>query len=118
MDDEEMIRSIAIEILEELGYTPQTCTNGDEAVQMYLEAMQAQTPFAAVIMDLTIPGGMGGKEAAEQIRAIDPTACLIVSSGYSSDTIMADYEKYGFHAALPKPYRALELAQVLNAALV
>ena len=118
MDDEEMIHSIAIEILDELGYAPRTCINGDEAVQMYLEAMQAQTPFAAVIMDLTIPGGMGGKEAAEQIRAIDPTACLIVSSGYSSDTIMADYEKYGFHAALPKPYRALELAQVLNAALV
>jgi two-component system, cell cycle sensor histidine kinase and response regulator CckA len=114
MDDEEMIRSITIEILDDLGYVPRTCINGEEAVQMYLEAFQAGTPFDAVIMDLTIPGGMGGKEAAERILAVDPAACLIVSSGYSNDTVMAEYEKYGFRAALPKPYLAFELAQLLS----
>ena len=114
MDDEEMIRLIAVEVLGDLGYLPKMCIDGQEAVKMYAEAMQAEKPFDAVIMDLTIPGGMGGREAAERIRALDPTACLIVSSGFSNDTVMSEFEKHGFRAALPKPYRAAELVQLLN----
>lgn len=68
-------------------------------------------------MDLTIPGGMGGSEAAEQILALDPQARLIVSSGYSNDQIMSDYSKYGFSAAAAKPYKILELGQLLSALL-
>jgi len=77
--------------------------------------MEAGKPFAAVIMDLTIPGGMGGSEAAGQVLALDPQARLIVSSGYSNDQIMADYNKYGFSAAAAaKPYKMLELGQLLS----
>ncbi len=117
MDDEEMIRSVAIEILGELGYAVSSCINGEEAIQMYRDTMQAGKPFAAVIMDLTIPGGMGGKEAAEQILVIDPQACLIVSSGYSDNAVMAECKEHGFAGVLPKPYKATELAQLLNSVI-
>ena len=68
-------------------------------------------------MDLTIPGGMGGKEAAERILEIDPKACLIVSSGYSNDPIMSDYSSYGFAGAVAKPYKMAEFGQLLSSVL-
>ncbi|MBC7962002.1 MAG: PAS domain-containing protein, partial [Steroidobacteraceae bacterium] len=114
MDDEEMIRELASEMLTYLGYRVTTCGDGHEAIAHYKSALQAGTPFAAVIMDLTIPGGMGGKEAARQILAINPEACLIVSSGYSSDPIMANYATYGFSMAIAKPYKIHELGQALS----
>jgi PAS domain S-box-containing protein len=113
MDDEEMIRDFASMMIRRLGYKVETCINGDEAIAMYRSAMHAGMPFAAVIMDLTIPGGMGGADAAEIIRSIDPDACLIVSSGYSDDPVMANYREYGFCAAMGKPYKAETIAQVL-----
>jgi len=73
---------------------------GDEAVEQYNNSMESGTPFLAVIMDLTIPGGLGGKEAAERILSVFPTACLIVSSGYSNDPIMSNYQEYGFSGAI------------------
>ena len=76
--------------------------------------MGSGTPFRAVIMDLTIPGGFGGKEAAEQILAIAPVANLIVSSGYSNDPIMANFKEFGFRGAIAKPYNIHEFEQVLN----
>ncbi|MGD0584258.1 MAG: nuclear transport factor 2 family protein [Oryzomonas sp.] len=117
MDDEEMIRELAVGMLEEIGYQVTTCDEGSEAIQLYKTAKGSGTPFSAVIMDLTIPGGMGGKEAAEEILAIDPDACLIVSSGYSNDPIMSDYRTYGFTGAIAKPYRIDELAEVLRSSL-
>jgi hypothetical protein len=92
MDDEEMIRDIAAEILDYLGYQATTCTRGEEAVSLYKSAMESGTPFYAAIMDLTIPGGMGGM-----------------------DPIMAHYRSYGFCGAVGKPYEAKEIAQVLRA---
>ncbi len=115
MDDEEMIRDIAREILEYLGYQVTTCAIGEEAVALYKAARESGTPFLAVIMDLTIQGGMGGKEAAQYILAIDPAARLIVSSGYSVDPVMAEYGNYGFSGAVVKPYEAMEIAKVLSA---
>ena len=115
MDDEEMILDIAAEILDYLGYQATTCTRGEEAVALYKSAKESGSPFYAVIMDLTIPGGMGGKEAAEKILEIDPDACLIVSSGYSVDPVMAHYRSYGFRGAVGKPYEAKEIAHVLSA---
>jgi PAS domain S-box-containing protein len=117
MDDEEMIRELAAEMLEEIGYQVTTCDKGSEAIRLYKTARESGTPFSAVIMDLTIPGGMGGKEAAEKILVFDPAACLIVSSGYSNDPIMSDYRTYGFTGAIAKPYRIDELAEVLRSSL-
>ena len=114
MDDEEMIRDLAAEMLLEIGYEVTTCADGTEAVSHYSAAKESGTPFSAVIMDLTIPGGLGGKEAAKEILSIDPSACLIVSSGYSNDPIMSDYSAYGFEGAIAKPYTISELAQALR----
>jgi len=117
MDDEELIRDMTTEMLEYLGYQTTTCENGGEAIAQYEAAKNSGGPFSAVIMDLTIPGGMGGKEAAERILAIDPLACLIVSSGYSNDPIMSGYSAYGFNGAIAKPYKMVEFGQLLSTIL-
>ncbi|MDA8429630.1 MAG: PAS domain S-box protein [Geobacteraceae bacterium] len=117
MDDEELILEMAADMLAYLGYGAMPCRHGSEALTLYTAAMAAGTPFSAVILDLTIPGGMGGKETAQRILAIDPGACLIVSSGYSNDPIMASYRSYGFSAALAKPYNLQELGEKLSSAL-
>lgn len=114
MDDEEVIRELASEMFRELGYVVSTCTNGAEAVARYNSALQATTPFWAVVLDLTIPGGMGGKEAAREVLGIDGNARLIVSSGYSNDPVMADYSHHGFRAAVVKPYTFTELSRVMT----
>jgi two-component system, cell cycle sensor histidine kinase and response regulator CckA len=115
MDDEETIRDLAADILAALGYAVTTCSNGEEAIGLYREASERGKPFLAAIMDLTIPAGMGGKEAAQRILAYDPSARLIVSSGYSNDPVMARHGDYGFCAAVVKPYRWADLQQVLSA---
>ena len=114
MDDEEGIRDVAVSILEYLGYAVCTCCSGEEAVKLYREAGEAGQPFYAAIMDLTIPAGMGGKEAAREILAYDSEARLIVSSGYSNDPVMAQHAEYGFCAAVIKPYRAFEIERALE----
>jgi PAS domain S-box-containing protein len=117
MDDEEIIRDLAAEMLEEIGYQVTTCGDGVEAIKYYTHARESGMPFLSVIMDLTIPGGMGGKEAAKEILTIDPTACLIVSSGYSNDPIMSDYSSYGFTGAIAKPYSFDELEKLLRSSM-
>ena len=117
MDDEVMIRDLASEMLLELGYQVQTCVNGKEAIELYQAAKASGTAFSAVIMDLTVPGAMGGKQAAEHIIEMDPGARLIVSSGYSNDPVIAQYTEVGFCARLLKPYSVTDLAQVLNESL-
>lgn len=114
MDDEWIVRDIAKEMLEHLGYQVTVCSNGEEAVELYKAAKDTGRPFAAAIMDITVPCSMGGEEAAREILEIDPSACLIVSSGYSNDPIIADYSRYGFSAALTKPYIYDELERVLS----
>ncbi len=114
MDDEEMIRDMASAMLSHLGYQITTCANGEEAISLYKLAKDDGKPFSAVIMDLTIPGAMGGKEAAQQILAYDAAAHLMVSSGYSNDPVMANHEEYGFLAAVIKPYKVNDLAHALH----
>lgn len=117
MDDEELIRTLVSDMLGDLGYRVETCRNGDEAIALYTASQAAGIPFSAVIMDLTVPGGMGGKEAAQHILQIDPQARLIVSSGYSNDPVMANYSQFGFCATIVKPYRMNEIARILNEVL-
>ncbi len=113
MDDEEMIRELAAEMLGHLGYEVTTCTTGEEAVRKYRMAKEGNNPFSFVIMDLTIPGGMGGRESAADILAFDPCARLIASSGYSNDPVIADFFDYGFCGSIVKPYSLDELRRVL-----
>jgi PAS domain S-box-containing protein len=114
MDDEQIIRDLAREALAALGYDPLCVCTGEEAVRAYREARDAGAPFATVIMDLTIPGGMGGKEAVRVLRGLDPGVRAVVSSGYSNDPVMANYREFGFAAALAKPFRVEDLAAVVH----
>ncbi len=117
MDDEEIIRDILTDALGYLGYRVTTCGDGAEAVERYQAAWESGKPYAAVILDLTIPGGMGGADASRHILAIDQKACLIVSSGYSKDPVMSDFATFGFSAALAKPYNITELGLLLGSLL-
>jgi two-component system, cell cycle sensor histidine kinase and response regulator CckA len=117
MDDEESIRSLAACMLSFLGYRATTCASGEEAMEQYRNALRIGRPFHCVIMDLIVPSGMGGKDAAGQILLIDPDATLIVSSGYSDDCVMANFAAYGFRASLPKPYGVGDLGRVLASLL-
>ncbi len=114
MDDEEIVRVITKASLEELGYQAECVENGTEAVELYQRRAAEGTPFTAVIMDLTIPGGVGGKEAIIMLLQIDPKVKAVVSSGYASDPVMANYRDYGFSAVLSKPYRLQEMGEVLG----
>jgi len=115
LDDEELIRDLTKEMLEHLGYQVTTCDTGEQAIALYNSALQSDNSFCAVILDLTIRGGMGGMKTAQLILEEDPSARLIVSSGYSNDPVMADHTRYGIHSALIKPYNAEELTKVLTA---
>lgn len=117
MDDEECILEVASEVLEYLGYTVVTAKDGTEAVDTYRKALGSGEPFDAVIMDLTIPGGMGGKEAVENLREIDPHVKAIVSSGYSDDPVTVQYKEYGFCGVVMKPYTVQELSETLHTVL-
>jgi len=104
MDDEPMIVDLVCMMLAELGCSVDTCADGREAVSLYQAALEQGEPYDVVILDLTVPGGMGGEEACRRIRATDPRATLIVSSGYSQDSVLADFRRYGFSGSVMKPY--------------
>lgn len=116
MDDEEDIRQTTGEMIRRLGYTVELAADGARAIDLYQKARGA-APFDAVIMDLTVPGGMGGHETLGKLREIDPDIRAIVSSGYSNDPIMAYYKKYGFNGAVAKPYRIKDLGEALHTVL-
>ncbi|MBU0968229.1 MAG: PAS domain S-box protein [Proteobacteria bacterium] len=117
MDDEELIRDVAAQILLKLGFEPHLAGDGSEALDLYIKAWKEGEPFAVVIMDLTIPGGMGGREAMEKLLAIDPAVKAIVSSGYANDPIMANYAQFGFKGVVPKPFTVPQLSRVLHQVL-
>ena len=111
MDDEEMVQGVTKAMLTKLGHRVLIAKDGHEAIEVYKEN---QNLIDLIIMDLTIPGGMGGKEAAEKIQKINPDAKMIVASGYSNDPVLADYKRYGFCASLRKPFQFHELNQVIS----
>jgi len=117
MDDEPAVFEVTINFLELSGYRVDSCVNGEEAVNAYKAAQKAGDPYAAVILDLTIPGGMGGKEAFTILRRIDPEVKAIVSSGYANDPVFTDYALYGFAAGIAKPYRLEALKEIIESVL-
>ena len=117
MDDEEALCSVIARMLNPLGYSVAVSPGGREALAIYKQAMDAGMSFDVVVMDLTIPGGMGGKDAVKALLAVDPRARVIVSSGYADDPVMASYAEYGFKGLLVKPYTQNELKAVLEQVL-
>lgn len=115
MDDDPAIREVGKAMLEELGYEAECADNGCDAVALFRMRKEKGTPFAAVILDLTVPGGIGGKEALALLREIDPEVKAVVSSGYSTDSMMANYQEYGFMSILTKPYQQMEMKEALHA---
>jgi PAS domain S-box-containing protein len=114
MDDEEFVRTVAHDILTEVGYHVDTTKDGVETIAAYRKAMGSVQPYDAVIMDLTIPGAMGGREAIALLRELDPEVKAIVSSGYSDSQEMANYRAYGFQDVIAKPYTVVALSTVLH----
>ena len=117
MDDEKIVRRAVGSMLGRLGYLVEFAKNGEEAIAKYKEAKKIGDPFHAVILDLTIPGGMGGKKTLDKLLKIDPNVKAIVSSGYSNDPIMANYEKHGFKAVVAKPFDLKELDSTIKKVL-
>jgi CheY-like chemotaxis protein len=114
MDDEEALRKLLVKILERLGYEVEAAQEGSEAIELYQRAKDAGRRFDAVLVDLTIPGGMGGKEVAARLREVDDSVVLIVSSGYSQTPIMSEFRRYGFDDMISKPWTPLQLSEVLR----
>lgn len=114
MDDDEMIREALGEILKSMGCEVEPARDGAEAVAVFEGARSEGRGFDLVIMDLTVPAGMGGREAARRVLEIDPSAKVIVSSGYSDDPVMADYAEFGFSGVITKPYKAREMMALVG----
>ena len=114
MDDERIIRDGTGLVLTSLGYEVEVAREGAEAITLYQEATKAGRRFAVVILDLTVRGGMGGEEAFEILRTMDPQIRAIVSSGYADDAIMANFQEHGFCGVIVKPYEPKELGNVLR----
>jgi CheY-like chemotaxis protein len=117
MDDEDMITKMAGRILTRLGYEAEFAHDGSEALEVYQKAITSDSPFDAVILDLTVRGGMGGEETIKQLLKIDPAVKAIVSSGYSDSPVMHNFVDYGFSGVVVKPYSLSELGQALHSAL-
>ena len=117
MDDQPNIRDMVGRMLIHLNYEVELARDGAEAIDLYKKAKESGHPFDAVMLDLTVPGGMGGKDAIQKLLEIDPDVKAIVSSGYFNDPIMSEYRQYGFRGVVAKPYEVEELTEILNQVL-
>lgn len=114
MDDENLIRNLLGNIFKRLGYEVDLVSDGLQAVELYKKSIEIGNKYTFVIMDLTIPGGMGGKETIEELLKIDSKIVAIASSGYSNDPVMANYQSYGFKGIIPKPYDITEIKKIFS----
>ena len=117
MDDQEPILKMVSRILNRMGYKTTIALDGSEAIKMYKEAESSGNQFDLVILDLTVPGGIGGLKTIIELLKINPNVKAVVSSGYSNDPIMANYKKYGFSGAMAKPYQLEDLKKTLDQVL-
>ena len=118
MDDEEALRTLLERSLNALGYEVKSARDGAEAIALYEAAQASGRVFDAVLLDLTVSGGMGGIEAAAKLRELDPSVKLIVSSGYSDASVMSSFREYGFDEMIPKPWQAAQVSEVFRRVLV
>jgi PAS domain S-box-containing protein len=118
MDDEQIVLDVVGAMLSSAGYSVACAQDGREMLDTYQKARSEGTPFDAVILDLTIPGGMGGKEAVGHLLHLDPRAKAIVSSGYSNDPVLADFGSFGFMGAVSKPFKFEDLCKVVKDVLL
>jgi two-component system, cell cycle sensor histidine kinase and response regulator CckA len=118
LDDEETLRNMVGQMLNHLGHNVEFAGDGVEAIELFCRARDSGAPFDVVILDLTIRGGMGGNEAIQRLREIDPSVKAIVSSGHSNDPILGDFRGFGFSGVLHKPYRMRELAEILQEMMI
>jgi PAS domain S-box-containing protein len=118
VDDEDMVRTILVRMLERLGYSGVPCASGEEAIRLFREAAGSGEPFDVVITDLTMPGGLGGVETTAALLEIDPNVLVVVSSGYSDDPAIARFRDYGFVASVKKPYTLDALRETLESCCV
>ncbi len=118
MDDEEMLRSVVSRMLEIMGYDVEAAADGEEAVQLYIEAAERGSGFDVVILDLSVQRGMGGRDAAAKLIEYDPDVIALVSSGFVGDPVLQNYREYGFRGVIPKPYTSDELREGLIRVLV
>jgi two-component system cell cycle sensor histidine kinase/response regulator CckA len=114
MDDKSFIRKSAKRALNLYGFEVSGAENGETAINLYKEAMKKGNPYDVVILDLTVPGAMGGLKTLKELRKLDPNVKAIVSSGYSDDPVMSEHEKFGFNAIIKKPYEYHELAETVK----
>ncbi len=117
MDDEDIVADIAKQMLVYMGYEVSTVENGEGAIDLYRTAFEEGHPYALVIMDLNIPHGMGGIEAIKHLLEIDKAAKVLVSSGYTSDPVMKEYQQYGFTGCIAKPFDLNGLSRAIQAAM-
>ena len=117
MDDEDVIRLLVTRMLEQESFVVQTARDGAEALTLYDQARAARTPFDLVILDLTVPAGMGGLETLGELRKRDPRVRALVFSGYSTDPTVTDFREHGFRGVVPKPFRFAELVAAVRQAL-
>jgi PAS domain S-box-containing protein len=114
MDDEEMVRTMVGSVLKRLGYEFEVVENGERVIEVYQQAKTLGRPFDAVLLDLTVRGGMGGQETVRRLLSLDPEVKAVVFSGYDQSQVIQDYERYGFKAALTKPFLVNDLKKILS----
>ncbi|HOX34644.1 MAG TPA: response regulator [Methanoregulaceae archaeon] len=114
MDDEQVILDVTNEVLKFLGYEVMFARDGAAAIELYRREREKGNPFDLVILDLSVPDGMGGKEASEKLRALNPDARIVISSGFTNDPMLTDYASFGLSGVLAKPYRITEIKALLE----
>ena len=116
MDDDEMVAEVAQEMLQSLGFVTEVAVSGEDAIHRFRAAENHGAPFDIAILDLTVPGGMGGAEAVRHIRQIRSDVLVFVTSGYADDAVLARFQEYGFDGVLPKPFAVSDLRRALAVA--
>ena len=114
MDDDTMVLDVASRMLSHLGFDFMTAKDGEEAVELYIQAHEIGQPFDVVVLDLTIKGGMGGEETVKKLIEFDPSVTALVSSGYATDNIISNFKQFGFKGIVAKPYNIKELQEKLS----